>query len=191
VKGFLPTSCYALWKDPDPKPRNYFYQYEWRFVVDESKLVNGLWMPTKLRDAICANGERAKGNLDMQTVQTVELGNAKESNLRLPFPEGTFVQDRLKGIVYRAGPNGEAMNPKTLYLTPPAPLLATPDQDQTAELRKGPNQRRWLYIALINVVAVSMLAFVFLKRGRERREARKTQDTGTDPALAPATGTNS
>jgi hypothetical protein len=189
VKGFLPVSCYILWKVTKRKETTVFHKYEWRFVVEESTLVSGVWMPTKLREATCVNDERKTSNLQTQTVKTIEIGTTRAADVRAPFPEGTRVQDRFKGIVYVAGPNEEELNPATLYLTPPGQLASgDKDKDQTAELRKAPNERRWLYIAAINVVALSMLAVVFVRRSRARREAPETQDVvaGTDPTPAPA-----
>ena len=112
LKGFLPSSCNGLWKDA--KGANYFKQYEVRFIVDESKLVNEVWMPTKLRDAICPNGEKAKGNLFITKVNRVEIGRTTESDLQLSFPPGTEVQDRLKGVVFTAGANDERKDIKRL-----------------------------------------------------------------------------
>lgn len=184
VKGFLPTSCYGLWKNPTPKANANRTQFEIRFVVEESKLVNDLWMPTKLRDAVCANGDKTKANLNIQTVQTVELGNTKESDLRLPFPEGTSVQDRLRGIRFVVGPNEEEKSPQTLYITPPNPALPA-DMDQTAELRKAPNQVRWLYIALGNVVAVGMLGYLIVRR---RHASRAETQNETAARIEPVPG---
>ena len=75
LKGFLPVSCYGIWKNPIPGV--VFSQYEMRFVVDDSKLVNGLWMPIKMRDAICPNGESKKGNLNITTVKEVKLARPR------------------------------------------------------------------------------------------------------------------
>jgi hypothetical protein len=166
VKGFLPISCHGRWKNPTPKPNANHIQYELRFVVDESTLVSDLWMPTKLRDATCLNDDKAKGNLHIQTVKTVELGSTKESDVRLPFSQGTSVQDRLRGITFKVGPNGEEETPQTLYMTLPNPAA---DKDQTAGLRKAPNELRWIYIALGNVITIGMFGYLIIRRRHASR----------------------
>lgn len=104
VKGFLPTTGYGLWKDPTPAAA--FHQYEFRFVVEESKEVKaGLWMPMKMRDSICPNADPDKGNLYLTTVKTIAIGDTKDSQLQLTFPEGTLVQDLTKGVVLPGGPS--------------------------------------------------------------------------------------
>ena len=158
VKGFFPVACYGIWKDADPGA--YFRQYEMRFVVDDSKLLNGLWMPIKLRDAVCPNGERDKGNLYKTTVNALELGKTNEPDVRLPFPEGTSVQDRIKGIVFTAGPNDAKMDIERLYLTAVADnLVAGP-----ADLRQKSNKYRLIYLIVSTAIAIGLLAFVIRRR---------------------------
>jgi len=183
AKGFLPTSCNGLWKNPTPKSNANHTQYELRFVVEESTLVNDLWMPTKLRDALCVNGDKTKGNLHIQTVKTVELGNTKESDVRLPFPEGTSVQDAFRGITFKVGSGGEEKTPQTLHMT--LPNRVGTDNDHTAELRNTPNSLRWIYILLSNVIVAGMLLYLFLRRRHESRTGSQNRpDAGTQSDTA-------
>ena len=102
-KGFLPVRGEAHWNDRREA------QPSWRiesFTVESSQLVDGVWMPTKLKEHIRASTGKGTGNVYDITVTKIEAGNVTPEDLVVEFPSGTQVVDAIKRISYVAGDDG-------------------------------------------------------------------------------------
>ena len=104
-KGFLPIQGKGRWetKKSDGK-------LAWRveeFVVEASRLVGDVWMPTKLRELIGGSplGEGKIAVWEIE-VESLEAGTVTPEDLVVPFPEGMEIVDAIKGVSYTVGQDG-------------------------------------------------------------------------------------
>jgi hypothetical protein len=110
-KAFLPIRSESRWDDLTfvrGKP-------EWRmerFEVQESRLVGGVWLPTKVKHEEANSVMRDNIAVHDVKVLRVEPGAVKPSVFFLPFTVGMEVADTIEGATYVADAQGNPVNPK-------------------------------------------------------------------------------
>ena len=108
-KAFLPIRSESRWDDAT------FGKPEWRmerFEVQESRLIGGVWLPTKLKHEEANSALRDNiGVCDLKVLR-IEPGAVKLSDLFLPFTAGMQVADTIEGATYVADAQGNPMHPK-------------------------------------------------------------------------------
>ena len=108
-KGFLPIRFDARFDIPATKDRERFW-YEVKFEVQESRLVDNVWMPVKMRSQSLSY----KDVLVIQETRVLrtESGSVKPADLVLPFTKGMRVADVILGITYTVDSQGYATDIK-------------------------------------------------------------------------------
>lgn len=120
-KGFLPVRCDSRYDDPPTDPRR-MWRIE-QFLVEESRLVDDVWTPVRLTEAVAGSPAPDQFAVFRITVSRMESGTVKLPDLFIPFPEGTRVQDVLEGATYVVDAEGNASNVKfesAWWQAPPA-----------------------------------------------------------------------
>ena len=84
--------------------------YETKFEVQESRLVDNVWMPVKMKKSIFVKERLA--NIIETNVLRVESDSVKPSDLLLPFIEGMKITDTIESITYTANAEGGATEVK-------------------------------------------------------------------------------
>jgi beta-lactamase regulating signal transducer with metallopeptidase domain len=109
-KGFLPVRCDSRYDDP-PTAEHRMGRTE-KFVVEESRLVGDVWMPTKLTEHVATSPDSVSNDIRV-TVTKIRCGGVTLSDLFVPFPEGAVIQaDILEGATYVVDAQGYASNVK-------------------------------------------------------------------------------
>ena len=103
-KGFLPVHGIGSWERVGDNRRIYRRA---EFIVGDSKLVSGVWMPTRLREVIEASPIPGVVNVWETEVVRIEQGKVTPTDLVVSIDEGTTVIDSLKGGSYSADANGQ------------------------------------------------------------------------------------
>jgi len=107
-KGFLPIRFEARGDIPAAKGRERFWS-EVRFEVQESRLVDNIWMPIKMRSrSLCSQGVLT---ISETKVSRTAVGSVTRGDLLLPFTKGMPVVDVIEGITYTADAQGNATGP--------------------------------------------------------------------------------
>jgi hypothetical protein len=159
LKGFLPVRGFARREE---KLRTGIVR--WRteeFIVEESRLVGDVWMPSKLKELI---GGSVLGpnvvNVYNTEIHRIEAGTVKPEDLEIHFPVGTEVIDAIKGLHYFTDASGNPSGPVEkevggVFLNEiPVPVMKPPFP-----------YGRWLFIAGA-VVVVGGLAMHLVRRSR-------------------------
>jgi LPXTG-motif cell wall-anchored protein len=103
-KDFMPLKEEYRW---EATSRNMDNWVEGGFVVDDSQLIDDVWMPLKM-----TTHYRLKTHPDIialfkMNVTKIEHGNVTKTDLAIKFPERTSVADMINGISYKTDANGE------------------------------------------------------------------------------------
>ncbi|MBS0203353.1 MAG: hypothetical protein JSS49_10670 [Planctomycetes bacterium] len=161
LKGFLPIEGTASWKKPRRDGK-----VSWRteeFKVEESKMVQGVWFPSNLKEWIRASSTSesiATGQVTVWETKVSKLstGIVVTDDLVVQLPAGTRVADALNGVVYTVCENGARLNEQTLIgpdgLTVPG----------TKGIRRS---RFWLFV--LNGGVLMLTGVVLLLVARRRR----------------------
>ena len=166
TKGFLPVRGYARFelkrKNADP-----MWRHE-EFSVVESMLVGDVWMPSKLREVIRASSAGPDQAVVWETkVARIEAGTVTPADLEVSFPEGTEVQDAIKGVFYVVGPDKKHSK---LH-----PLIGFNSPGSQPPARPRPWGVPWIII-VANLVLVAIVVGILLLRGRQRGVAQTTSE---------------
>jgi hypothetical protein len=81
-----------------------------RFEVKESKLFDGVRMPTRFTEVTLASGRDLAtpvGNLWETTAEDIKFGHVKKEDLEVVFLPGTLVRDEITGDKWSVGKSGE------------------------------------------------------------------------------------
>ncbi len=103
-KGFLPIRCDARHDRQSQNGQKY-----WRvkkFIVEESRLVDDVWMPTKLTESSVWSRSPERIVVDKTTVSRIEHGTVTRADIRVPFTEGMKIADTVEGATYTADVQG-------------------------------------------------------------------------------------
>ena len=103
-KNFMPIKGVSRWDglSGDNEKR----WWEEKFSVDESLLINDVWMPTSLWESINASSAPEVLTISKMRIKEIEHGKLKGQDLKFVFPEGTEVTDAINGISYKTDANG-------------------------------------------------------------------------------------
>jgi thiol-disulfide isomerase/thioredoxin len=105
-KGFLPIQGTAHLETPQSNGSLLWRSEE--FFVEASRLVGGVWMPTKLKEQVCASSTGPEHIVIWETeVTKIEAGTVTADDLIVLLPEGTEVVDALRGMSFVVGPGGD------------------------------------------------------------------------------------
>ncbi len=91
-------------------PEDSSYKNYQRLEVNESKLFDGIWMPTRFSDVTLASGRDLAtpvGNLWETTAEDIKFGKVKKEDLEVVFPPGALVRDEITGDRWGVGKSGE------------------------------------------------------------------------------------
>ncbi len=106
-EGFLPIRGDSRWDGSPGRDGRPQWRVE-KFTVTQSKLVGDVWMPIEMRFAIACSAATVPGfTVYDMTVSKIEGGKVTPADLEVPFTEGMFVVDAIKGVSYKAGPDGQ------------------------------------------------------------------------------------
>ena len=111
-KGFLPIRGDSRWDAP-PTGGTENWRVE-RFVVEESRLVGDVWMPTKLREEIIASPSAETLAVYVTDVLQIEHGMVMAEDVEVAFPKGMEIVDAIQGVTYVADANGNPAGPVEL-----------------------------------------------------------------------------
>ncbi|NLE36860.1 MAG: hypothetical protein GX621_02420 [Pirellulaceae bacterium] len=81
-----------------------------RFEVKESKVFDGVWMPTRFTEVTMASREGVPtpmGNLWNTTAEDIKIGSVKKEDIEVVFSPGTLVRDQITGNRWGVGKSGE------------------------------------------------------------------------------------
>jgi hypothetical protein len=109
-KGFLPIRCESRFDDVKPDGRPVWRVEE--FVVEETKLVGDVWMPTSLSNTTIASTAPDTICVYRTRVPRIQQGSVKPDDLFVPFTKGMQIADTVEGITYTADANGNAVDVK-------------------------------------------------------------------------------
>jgi len=162
-KGFLPVKGHSRWD------RMLGNKPSWRvedFVVQDSRLVGDVWMPTKLKEEVWASSVPDQIVVYDIRATDIKTGTVTPEDLHVPFTEGMQIVDAVKGVSYVADAQGNPAGPvePVMDAKPPEPAgqagLASPQGGSAT----------WRYaIALISLgLLVALFAWLFLRRVRRK-----------------------
>ena len=103
-KGFLPVRCDA--RHEGHAANGHSYWGEETFVVEESRLVDDVWMPLKLTETTVWSHSPHQITVDKTTVSRIEHGSVTRADLHVPFSEGMRIQDTVEGATYTVNAQG-------------------------------------------------------------------------------------
>ena len=103
-KGFLPVRCDASYARQSSNGGT--FRGEETLVVDESRLVDDVWMPVKLTETAVWSGDLRRITVDKTTVSRIERGSVTRADLHVPFSEGMRIQDTVEGATYTVNAQG-------------------------------------------------------------------------------------
>ena len=124
------------------------------FFVEESRLVNDVWMPTKLRWVIDSSSAEGCG-VEHITVERIEAGTVTQSDLEVPFEPGMEVVDAIQGEAYVVGPDGDRTKVQSLV----GAAGSMPPLD------RGGNRLIWIGLGNLVVLVAAVFVRQFIKRG--------------------------
>ncbi|MDR2440014.1 MAG: LPXTG cell wall anchor domain-containing protein, partial [Planctomycetaceae bacterium] len=82
----------------------------WReetFEVEESKLINDIWMPFQLTIRVRTSIRPDFISVTNIVITEMEQGKVTKKDVTFHFPEGTEVTDAIKGVSYKTDANGK------------------------------------------------------------------------------------
>jgi hypothetical protein len=106
MKGFMPIDSEVTWHGKDGNYENWEEQC---FIVDESKLVGNIWMPTLMTLYFRTKITAHKFTLIRMKITEIEHGQVTDKDMVFKFPENTRVVDAIQGVSYKTDANGEAI----------------------------------------------------------------------------------
>jgi hypothetical protein len=158
-KGFLPIKGHSRWDRTlgNGKP-------SWRvedFVVQDSRLVSDVWMPTKLREEVWASSVPDRIVVEEIEATDIKIGAVTPEDLHVPFTEGMQIVDAIKGVSYVADARGDPAGriEPVFGAQPPEP----PQQGRSVIWRYG--------VALVSLGLLVTVAAWLVLRQRRRRSA--------------------
>ncbi|GHT24367.1 hypothetical protein FACS189419_09290 [Planctomycetales bacterium] len=104
-KGFLPVS--SLCRYDGIYLRGSKTWREEKLIVEEAKLVSGIWMPIRLTFTTSADPVPEQFAEIEINVKDISFGTVTKKDVELQFPEGTEVVDAIEGIAYKTDANGK------------------------------------------------------------------------------------
>jgi hypothetical protein len=104
-KDFLPINGHSRWDGFMASGDEWWW--EENFNVEKNAEINGIWMPMQISESIERSDNPNFLAVDKIIVSEIEIGNVTESDVFLPFYEGTEVTDAIKGVSYKTDANGE------------------------------------------------------------------------------------
>ncbi|WP_417383431.1 hypothetical protein [Gimesia sp.] len=160
-KGCLPIEGTSRWNETSENNGKKYWRVE-KFVVTESELVGGVWMPVKIREIIDASSIPDTAAVYDIEVKRIEHGTVSSSDLNVRFPEGYTVVDAIKGVSYTTDATGNPAGPVELVMGgPPVVNSSKPVQNEVNPI--------WRYIVVLNVVMLAcFISFLFYKRHKRR-----------------------
>ena len=163
-KGFMPVQREARKTPAKPDAKE---PAEAKFTVEESKLFGDIWMPTRM-----INKEISGNKIGVVTfsVNQLEFGGVKPSDLLIPFPQGMKVQDFILGVEYVADEDGKA--------SPPIKAMEG-QRKPPADWKTSPNT---LGISFASVVSPENLKLLEEDRAAKKKE-RDTREAPLDVQL--------
>jgi hypothetical protein len=104
-KGFMPIRGELYWTGVIENGHKLFKDE--KFTVEQSKLVNDVWMPTEIK--ITNKTERLQKIFSVATIKIVEMeqGKVTQAEVTPHFPEGTEVINIINGVSYKTDAHGE------------------------------------------------------------------------------------
>lgn len=105
-KGLLPVSGESQWHGdttPDGMPQ---WRIE-RFKVDQSREIDGVWMPIILHESLTASSAPKTIAVRETKVAAIEHGRVTEKDLDVRFEEGMTVVDAINAVTYVADAEGK------------------------------------------------------------------------------------
>ena len=112
-KGFLPVRCDSRWDDATPVRGKPQWRIE-KLAVEESRLVDDVWMPTRLTDETAASTVPDLIDVCDMKVSRIEFGAVKPADLFVRFTGGMEIQDTIEGVTYVTDAAGNAVAPVEL-----------------------------------------------------------------------------
>jgi len=165
-KGFMPLSgefrWEATWND-----RNRWS--EERFVVEESLLVDGVWMPIRMLIRLRSSFHPEIETFFRMSISDITHGQVSEADMFLRFPEGTSVVDAIAGVSYRTDARGNAI-PSTiqpLYELDPSMIL-DPLFGGDVPL---PESRTWFFRHALTIIGLIIILVALYLAFRKHRKA--------------------
>lgn len=155
-----------VWEGNNPKdPSDKKYE---RFEVNESKVFDGIWMPTRFTDVTLASGgglPTPVGNLWETTAEDIKIGRVKKEDLEVAFPEGALVRDDITGKRWGVGKSEAKVAYNENVGGGPNGLVAQPPLASESSSR----QRLVLVIGLSSAIVVLTSVFWYRRVQRSRR----------------------
>lgn len=128
--------------------------------VQQSREVDGLWLPTQLKDVAWTSESEVGpvGNVTEVVVENISVGKVQPKDLEVVFPPGALVSDRILGKRYIIGESGKHL---------PLARHVTGDASPEIENNSG-NLLRWILIGLAGVLLVLACVTLYLRRTKTR-----------------------
>jgi hypothetical protein len=148
LRGFLPVRMHRRWEyDTRPQPP---LDQVWDLDVKSTRQVDGAWLPDHIVEVSASTASIADGYVSIfeTSVEEIKLGVMDQSDLRIEFPDGVEVHDRIRGVWFKAGPRVQSAPPD----------LAKPHVPEKS--------RRWLI--LVNIGFLAVVAILWSLVGRRK-----------------------
>lgn len=159
AKAYLPVKGKARWDQEGGA--------NWRteeFVVEESRLVADVWMPTRLKEFLRVGHVPNVVSISESEVLQIDHGTVTPQDLTVVFPPGTEVLDAIEGVSYVVGTDGKPDGDVKPVLVGTTLTRHAPE----ANLVSAGSNRSWLIIANVALLFVAVLWY-FLRRRKSAR----------------------
>jgi len=103
-KGFMPVAGQSRYDSMEPDG-TLTWRIE-RFAVEQSRNVDGVWMPIRLQNSVAASPAPETFTVIDVKVVAIEHGRVTATDLEVPFTEGMTVVDAINAVTYVADANG-------------------------------------------------------------------------------------
>jgi thiol-disulfide isomerase/thioredoxin len=114
TKGFLPVEGTAYYEQVRSNGKT-LWRDEKFYVEASTTVVEGVWMPTKLKELIRAgSGESDRVAIEQTDISDIKAGAVTASDLLVAFPKGTAVVDAIDRVSYVVGEKDEHLRERTL-----------------------------------------------------------------------------
>jgi hypothetical protein len=152
MKGFMPVDGEFTWHSADDN--GYENWEEGCFIVEDSKLVGNVWMPTLMIKYFRTKVTAHKFTLIKMKITDIEHGQVTNEDIVFKFPEDTRVVDAIQGVSYKTDANGEPIE-STIQ-----PLYGLdPSQVKLPEKKLGKANYVLIVIGLLLILTAIYLMF--------------------------------
>lgn len=103
-KDFLPVSIRSRFDETQSNGQKFWV--EKNLQVENSKIIDGEWMPTAFTEESAASWVEGKINVFRVKIEEIKHGKVSDSDVALKFSEGTEVVDAINGIAYKTDASG-------------------------------------------------------------------------------------